>query len=324
MSEPISKTYADVPDRERFLERPVVEALLDFLPPQLRSKFVADYCSSAPQHRDEILEFFVDHSAISKRICEDPGSPLAFEYLYKREAPTEIDRYFLDSMSGFAIHRRLVALVSTIPKWLELASQNGGTLVIDNVGAGVGRDLIQVLDVYASIRNRVRVRNIDPNESALAVGQRLAESMSLGRYMTFDASTLQTAARNNAHVLLLIGILCPLSISSSQKVLRVVHRLARPGGLIVYSTALNKMLEDDPVTDFIMRLHNWNMWFKTVEEQGRSHKSRAGSTWTSVSTRPTNIIVWSSPVGNRNTPPNKGMDEQTGNDLRQAGVHPPG
>ena len=46
----------------------------------------------------------------------------------------------------------------------------------------------------------------------------------------------------------------------------LLHNYLKMGGLLIFSTALNKMCYDDPFLDFLMRYHGWNMSYKTIDE----------------------------------------------------------
>jgi len=45
------------------------------------------------------------------------------------------------------------------------------------------------------------------------------------------------------------------------------------GGIVIYSTALRKMVIEDPFTDFLMRLGGWHMSYKSEEESEDLAKS---------------------------------------------------
>ena len=59
-----------------------------------------------------------------------------------------------------------------------------------------------------------------------------------------------------------IGLLCPMPTSLCVKVVKNLSKYLRSGGLIIYSTAQDRM-QEDALCDYIMRLFGWHMDHKT-------------------------------------------------------------
>lgn len=262
----LPRTYADIPDRESSLESPEAEALLAALPPRTRALLIDHYLHSFLPKSQELLDFFVDASPIFKLIHGAPGSALAFEYLYTRVVSTAVDRYLIECRAGAQIYQRLLSLKAHLPSWLDQLLTSEKAIRVDNIGCGTGRDTIGVLAAHPDLARHVRVRHIDPDDDALRISQTLAEDSGVAESIFFHPSKFSDVPPADAHMVLLIGILCPLHRRVSKTVLRSVALYVRQGGLVIYSTALHQMVIDDPLTDFLMRLSGWHMTYRSEQE----------------------------------------------------------
>jgi SAM-dependent methyltransferase len=260
------RTYADILDRESSLESPEAEALLTALPPRTRALLIDHYLHSLLPNSQELLDFFVDASPIFKLIHGAPGSALAFEYLYTRDVSTAVDRYLIECRAGAQIYQRLLSLRAHLPSWLDQLLTSEKTIRVDNIGCGTGRDTIGVLAACRGLAKHVRVRHIDPDRHALLISRKLARENGVAESISFHEGKFSDVPPAAADMILLIGILCPLHRRVSRNVLRSAVPYVRPGGLVVYSTALHQMVFDDPLTDFLMRLAGWHMSYKSVQE----------------------------------------------------------
>ncbi|MCD4650550.1 MAG: class I SAM-dependent methyltransferase [Candidatus Cloacimonetes bacterium] len=213
----------------------------------------------------ELLQYFINYSHMSKSIIGKIGSVNTFEMLYTKNVFTHIDNYYINSIAGNQIYKRMMAIESHIPQYLSDYSKNN-ELLIDNIGSGSGREMINILKKHTSLISQVKIRNIDPDPEAIAISRYLADCNKLSNCFEHIPDKFENVENRNVDIILLIGMLCPLSISLSKKIISKLYSFLKIGGLLIYSTALNKMCYDDPFLDFLMRYHGWNMSYKTVDE----------------------------------------------------------
>lgn len=258
-------TFFNVTDREEYLHTNNINFLFSKLPEKIKAKLVKGFLHEIPERdQADILEYFTNYSQISKYIIEQPGSSRAFEHLYTKTSSTHIDEYFINSAAGTQIHQRLVSLVKKIPLYIN-NNPNKEKFLIDNIGSGPGRDIICTLAENAMLKKDVHIRNIDPDHEAHAIGKYLVDKLELSHCFEFYPEKYQSVSPRQADLILLIGVFCPLSLSLSKRILRELYNYLKEGGILIYSTALNKMCFDDPFTEYLMRLHGWRMNYKNVE-----------------------------------------------------------
>lgn len=263
------ETFADIEGRESFLDSPKAKILLDSLPLNIRQKLVDFYLGQASTEiaeMSDVMEYFTANSEIFSLFRKNSGNALAFEYLYHRQVSGPIDRYFIDCKAGFQIYRRLCSLEENLPEWIRLVSGDNGKVKVDNIGSGTGRDMIRVLEVNPDLRGKISVRNIDPDSAALDAGRKIAEQAGVSESFSNIDQKFADAESVAADLVLLIGVLCPLHKRVSRTLLRNLGRFVRPGGIVIYSAALDTMLREDPFTDSIMRFCGVNMSYKTEDE----------------------------------------------------------
>lgn len=107
-------------------------------------------------------------------------------------------------------------------------------------------------------------------------GQSFAEHLGLGKNLKYQKADLREIVENPAahrdligkyDVCMLIGIICPLSLSESKRTLRACRTLLKNDGRMVTSAAHKRMKEDDPFTIYIMRrLGLWSLIYKTEDD----------------------------------------------------------
>lgn len=258
-------SFINVNDREKFLEDKSVKYLLSHLPYSIKDIILEIFLHLDEANAQDFLQYFIYNSQMSKSIKEKVGSVKVFEMLYSKNIFTHIDNYYINSIAGNQIYKRMIALENNIPKYINDYSENGN-LLIENIGSGSGREMINILKRNTELINRVKIRNIDPDPEALAISRFLVDHNSLNNCFEFIQDKFENVNKRNADIILFIGILCPLSIRLSKKLVRELHNYLKTGGLLIFSTALNKMCYDDPFLDFLMRYHGWNMSYKTVDE----------------------------------------------------------
>jgi hypothetical protein len=261
----IIQTYNDVINREMSLKSDEAKYLLEILPPYIRGKFINCYMDPNCGHIKEITEYFSENSTVTKVTKDKPGSAAIFEFLYTRKVTLEIDRYFMMCKGGTATYKRLIALEDNLPKIIK-KNYNGHRILIDNVGSGPGRDMIGVLKRNPELTDMVHVRNIDTDKNAIEIGEEMVQDLGCKDSFSFISKPFNEVPPRNADIVLLIGILCPLKLRVCRSVLKGLLPYTRQGGCIVYSTAQNRMVEEDPLTDFIMRFTGFHLIYKTDKE----------------------------------------------------------
>ncbi|RLB33896.1 MAG: hypothetical protein DRH12_17930 [Deltaproteobacteria bacterium] len=258
----------DISTRYNALKTPVAEQLLSSLPIRISQRFIKSYLAQNFNNLDEVVEYFVQHSEITRIVKENPSSALTFEYLYHRRPLFQpIDQYFLKCKAGYQIYKRLVALRENLPRIIHGQLQSTrDKVLIDNIGSGPGHDMIDVVVEHPKLAQKVHVRNIDPDGNALEIGQKRTKELGLSGCFSFIDKKLEKTDPQDADMILLIGILCPLQRPMCELVLQKLKEYCRPGGIIVFSTAQTRMGLGDPLTDFIMRFAGWHMDYKTDED----------------------------------------------------------
>ncbi|MFA6106825.1 MAG: class I SAM-dependent methyltransferase [Patescibacteria group bacterium] len=257
--------------KQRILDTEEAKYLLDAFPADIKQKFRE--CLFEPDNPKikDILDFLLKNSETAKIIKRFPGSAEAFEYLYLAYDPNKIspvDRYYLKSKAGIQIHRRLTALRDNIPFWLEKIYK-GKKLLIDNIASGPGRDMIEVLKKFPGWRKKVQVRNIDIDPAAIDIGKRLVKEYGLEENFSFECKKYSKAELRKADLVILVGVLCPLPMEISIRVMKSMRLFSKPGGLIICSTAQKELIYDDPLTDFLMKITGWYMDYKTDQDVSR-------------------------------------------------------
>lgn len=269
----LARSYIDVEDREWALATPEALHLLENMPRRLARQIANAFLAAGWNDMQEVQEFFISNSSMSRHVTENPGSSLAFETWYTRNPRTAVEWYSTSNKAGSQLYKRLLALKKAIPVWLTKLCRNGERLLVDNIGSGPGRDMVMALDEHPLLAEKVHVRNIDPDLEALEIGRRLVRETGLENSFSFVGKRIDEAEPRDADLLLLIGILCPVETRRCAAMLRKLRAYCRPGGIIIYSTPLHTMVREDPLADFLMRIHGWHMCYKTPEESagiGRS------------------------------------------------------
>jgi hypothetical protein len=261
-------TYKDIKDRAQALETKEVKELLNSLPIDIKEKLIGCYLDPSEPGSEDVLNYFLDNSEMTRLIKASPGSSEAFEFLYQaKKVLSPIDEYFLKCPAGRQIYTRLKSLEVNLPKWIDkIYKDKNSTVLIDNIGSGPGRDMIHVLQKNPGLKDKVKVRNIDINKEALEAGKDLVERLGLTDSFSYINKSFHKVKPRQADLILLIGFLCPLKLHTCERVLDKLLSYSRPGGYIIYSTAQYKLLYDDPLTDFLMQLAGWQMSYKSDKE----------------------------------------------------------
>jgi len=183
----------------------------------------------------------------------------------------EVDRYFIRAKEAIGIEQRLLALRQQLPDIitqgiLRLTLTKGQRFVIFNVGSGPGHDLIEVLEANPVLQKFVEVVCIDPAENMLAIGERRVKELGMADIFRFVPKKFGEAGLGEAHMILMIGILCPVSHNNCVKILKNASRFLHPSGILVYNTVQTRMVMGDPLCDFIIRMAGWHLDYKEDSE----------------------------------------------------------
>lgn len=269
-----SITFADIDGREQFLETPEARYLLSLMPPHIKASFTKIYMSGdiSDNRLMDLCGFFHQRSKIFRIVTGATSSAETFEYLYhKRPVDHDVDKYFIMSRAAQGIYSRLTSLIENLPGIIktfldQMDSLNIGRYTIFNLGSGPGHDMIEILRLNPNLRERVHVFNIDPDESMLAIGQDIVVKAGLSESFTFVPQKFGKSDIGKAHMILMIGILCPVPTTVCVSTLQYVANFVQPSGAVVFNTVQVKMIAEDPLTDFIMRMAGWHMHYKQAEE----------------------------------------------------------
>ncbi len=269
ITQEVSLSLAVLEKRSWALETPGARKLLAELPLDIRAKLIRCYLVDdiITDEAKEVLNCLIKKSEIARIINNVPSSALAFEYLYRfKKARTPIDKYFVNSLAGYHVYLRLKAVEKNLCCWIKEFVNKGEVIMVDNIGSGPGHDIINVLEANPQLAEMIHVRNIDIDGQALAIGQLRVKRLGVEDSFSFIEKSFVKVNRRNAHIVILVGILCTLSYEVCLKLIKLAARYLRPGGILIYSTNQVVMPEWDPLTDFLMRLGGWCMDYKTDEE----------------------------------------------------------
>jgi SAM-dependent methyltransferase len=263
-------TLSETNHRERFLKTSEARYLLATLPLDIAEKLERAFLNADLEGEDakEALAFLAKNSTITRIVTENPSSAETFEYLYQMiPVDNEIDKFFIMTKAAVGIHQRLVALRNYLPgiirrEIIRTDFKSGDKFVIFNVGSGPGHDTIETLEENRDLKERVHVYCIDPDAKMLAVGEAKARRLGLEESFTSVPHKFGEIDVGKAHMILMIGLLCPMPEEKCVKILRNVSQFLHHSGVTVFNTVQNKMLREDPLCDFIMRLYGWRMDYK--------------------------------------------------------------
>lgn len=256
--------------RSKILEKKEVKDLLAFMPFSIRNKFLICYLAEDYSSLDaEEVRNFLRAGEIPKIVERDSTSSITFQWLYRQdEGANPIDAYFPESEAGRQIYARLQAIKANYPMIIKAEIEKKGKgkrVLIDEVGSGPNHAMIEMLAENPDLVSRVHIRNIDPDNEALEIGRRRAEELGLLESFEYVQAKMNEVALREADMISMIGILCPMHIRICRKILKSLKPCLRENGIIVYSTAQERM-KRDPMCDYIMRLFGWRMDYKTDEQ----------------------------------------------------------
>jgi len=232
-----------------------------------------------PGLEEYAFRYFIAHSIITSATVSNRGGSMTTEFLYDGLfLSSDIDRYLLNCKSGKAVKARLIAIERNLPKIIEHYQKKVPNVLIGNLGSGPGGDVIDVL-ARDGITN-VRAIHLDKDEKALERGKRVAEDKGVAGLIEFvKGDFMRYNPPEKFDIILLIGILCPLSIEHSILVLKTIKGMLKKGGYILVSNSTSRMKKEDPFTCFIMEwTSDWRLVYKDEPEMKKIIRE-AGLTW---------------------------------------------
>lgn len=281
---PSSLTLADIQERRWALETPEAEVFLSAIAAEVKDKFKNCFLRTdiESQEAKEVRSYLLQRSTITQMVMADTTSSLTFEYLYlKKPVDSEIDEYFPRGKAARAIYDRLLALKANLPDIIrkEVTDKKLAKFSILNVGSGPSHEMIEILDENRDLARVVHVTCVEPDGEAIKIGQKRVNELGLTKSFTFMEVKLQNFKTHTFDMILVIGLLCPMSTKICVKILSNLVYFTKFGGVVIYSTVQKIMGEEDPLTDYIMRLSGWHMHYKN---DGEPNQIALASGWSPV------------------------------------------
>ena len=276
-----TKTFFDIPNRSWALETPEANFLKSKLPREiwrnLQKTFLETGLGSI--EAEALFEYFWENSAMTKSVKVRPSDAIPFEHIYRRLPTTsDVDEYFIRSKSAVGIYLRLLSLKDNLPHILrtgicEADLKENEKFIVLNAGSGPSHEMIDVLAANSDLAEMVHVLAVDTDEASLEIGRKRVAELELNNVFEFIAASFTEIPPAKAHMILLIGILCPLPSSIGEKILQSMLTHCRAEGKIIYSTVQEEMIQGDPLLDVFMRGLQWKMDYKTEAEAVRIAES---------------------------------------------------
>ena len=257
--------------KRRTLQTPEGQFFLNSLSQEIAEKFKICYLNAdiENQYAKDVLSYLSENSQIIRIVQRDRTSSLTFEYLYqKKPVEGQVDVYFPQGKAAQGIYQRLMALKTNLPNIIrrEAEKKNLDEYKILNIGSGPSHEMIEILMENPDLAKVLHVTCVEPDGEAIRIGAQRVAELDLSDNFTFVQGKFQDFEGSGFDMLLLIGILCPISTRVSIKILKGLKNHLRPEGVTVFSTVQTIMGEEDPLTDFIMRLTGWCMDYKSDHE----------------------------------------------------------
>jgi len=221
---------------------------------------------------ERLRKYFLEHSEFFQRVKSRPSDAYIFNYLYQlRNVTNPIDKFFPKCQSAIAIYERLVALKKKLPELImdereRLKLNPKEKYLIDNVGSGDAPESIGMLIKNPGLVPLVHIRCVDTDKACLDRARQRVEEAGITEAFEFINQDIQKVKPRGAHMLLVIGILCPIKSKTCVKILDGLRLYSQTNGIVVFSTVQRTMIQGDPLCDLVMRLAGWIMAFKSYNE----------------------------------------------------------
>lgn len=214
-------------------------------------------------------------SPIAQWVSKNPYNPKAFLYLYgEQDALSPLDLGYIMTSGASAIYQRLQSLIDRLPGIIleerkKLGLKDSEKYVIYNVGSAFSLDTIYMMAENPELHQLVRVVCIDPDFESLDCGRQYAEKLGLIDCIEFIPKKIEEADVGQAHMVLFIGMFCPVPTEACESTLSFIGSFIVDNGIVIFSTVQEKMLMSGPILDFIMWSYCWRMYFKSDDEPGK-------------------------------------------------------
>lgn len=282
-------------ERKPFLRHPeavaLLEGLSDGIGAKIRDSFIKGLRADQVDGWEYVIDFFNEHSLITSEVSADPGTYLMLEKIYTKENVSGvIDNYYWHCLAGQALRNRLEAAISYSAKLMTDRVKEMGKQLILNLGAGPGRDTIEMCLREPSLTRNVFVDCIDLDAGSIAKGQELVSLHNLDNFRFSQVDIHKLKYRAEADYGLLIGILCPFKADICVKILRIIKRYFKPGAQVVSACLLDEQLNKDPLCSYLLKeTAGWALDYKS-KGLLKTIYEEAGYIWKgSFSDEPTNF-----------------------------------
>lgn len=279
------KNFRDIPMeiRQKAIKSELIKReMLDKLPQNMAQIFIEGFLNPTKEKLAVLKNFFAlpETSVVTTHIINHkPSSHKALEPLYNKYPVKLVDKYFYDSPAGDAIPDRLEAIVSNLPHWVRMLGLNQDIVKVLIPGSGPAQDIIRILSNNPDLGVKMKAVCVDNETSALELGKKLAQKAGVSDNIEYvEGDLMKLNYYHKFDLVLLVGIICPLLMRTSIKVVNKVVSYCRRGGFVVVSAALQKMLLDDPATCYVMDFIWWKIDYKTEDEFAEIIR-RAGLIW---------------------------------------------
>jgi hypothetical protein len=279
-----TRNFMDVSLENRISEFNSVHGLFleKILPPEvlqdLRKVILSDGIESEAAFR--VRQYFLSGdnenpvSQITRWVDNNPYNPRVFRMLYgEQDIISPLDKFFILTSGAHAIYLRLQSVIDHLPEVItqerkRLGLKENEKYIIYNVGAAYGLDTVYMMAENPWLRNLVQIVHIDPDGESLYCGQCYAEKLGVD-CIEFVPKKIEEASLGKAHMLLFIGMFCPMSTRRCILTLGFIKNFLVENGIAIFSTVQEKMLDEGAILDFIMWMAGWRMYFKTDNEPGK-------------------------------------------------------
>lgn len=283
---PGTKSFLEVPTELKLkdFESESGRYFMDILPSDVREHFKRAVIETGIESADALkwLEYALSTngngapvSPIAQWVFKNPYNPRAFKYIYREEpALSALDHGYVITNGAYGIYQRLQVLVERLPVIIRDERKRFGLkadepYVIYNLGSAYSLDTIYAVAHNPDLKNLVKIFCVDPDAESLEYGQRLAEKLGVSECFEFIPKKMEDAGLEQAHMLLFIGMFCPIPTKRCILTLQYVKKFLKEQGIAIFSTVQEKMLMGGPILDFIMWSYGWRMYFKADDEPGR-------------------------------------------------------
>ncbi len=267
------KQFTDITDRKWALHTPEARFLRKNLPTGIwdgLERFFLETGLNSPEAA-AVLDYLHQNSEIARCVRIRPSDALPFEMIYRKKPPsTPVDRFCVRSKGALGIYLRLLALKDILPDIirceLDRNPQRKENFIVLDLFSGPSHYMLEVLHENPDLAERVQVQAVDYDRRALDIGEKRAEHLGVRDSFMFIHEAAEKVPPAGAHLVLLIGILCPLATHTGTKLVGAARQHILEKGLIIYSTVQQPMLYGDPLLDALMRGMNWTMDYKSEKE----------------------------------------------------------